>query len=234
MNERILVVDDEMDILDMLKQYLSMQGYLVYTAESGKMALKLLEKEPDLILLDVNMPDMDGIELCKHIRRFIQVPVLFLTARVEEEDRVHGLLAGGDDYITKPFSLRELGARITAHLRRELRRGKKEKIACTEGFVIQYSERKVFYSGGSETGEEPKPQEIRFTRTEFDIIEILSMNSGQIFDKESIYEKLWGYGKEGDSSIITEHVRRIRSKFKEHDSKELIETVWGVGYRWIG
>lgn len=163
MNERILVVDDETDILEMLKQYLSKEGYLVYTAENGKKALKLLEKQPDLILLDVNMPDMDGIELCKHIRRFIQVPVLFLTARVEEEDRVHGLLAGGDDYITKPFSLRELGARITAHLRRELRKGRKEKIACAEGFIIQYSERKVYYSDGAANDGQSKMQEIRFT-----------------------------------------------------------------------
>lgn len=132
--------------------------------------------------------------------------------------------AGGDDYILKPFSLEELSARIMAHLRRE-ERGRERKALCSAGeFIINYNDRTVFI------GE----KQIVFTKTEFDIIEFLSSNKGRIFDKESIYEKLWGFDKEGDNAIITEHIRRIRKKFAKESEKEMIETVWGVGYRWIG
>lgn len=224
MSYRLLIVDDEDDILQMLKQYFDMKGYVVYTAKNGQEAIQKVQNEIDLMLLDVNMPGMDGMEVCKKIRSYVQIPIIFLTARVEEEDKISGLLVGGDDYITKPFSLKELGARVEAHLRREQRRAKKEKLFFTGDLVIQYSERKLLY----------KENEILLTKTEFDILELLSLNKGQIFSKENIYETLWGYDKDGDSGIIMEHIRRIRKKISNYSEKDLIETVWGVGYRWIG
>lgn len=224
MKYKLLVIDDDKDIRMMLKDYFQLMGYLVYLAESGQEALEKISEHPDLILLDINMPQLDGLEVCKRIRNQINVPILFLTAKIEEQDKINGFMAGGDDYILKPFSLEELSARIMAHLRRE-ERGRDKKALCSAGeFIINYNDRTVFI------GE----KQIVFTKTEFDIIEFLSSNKGRIFDKESIYEKLWGFDKEGDNAIITEHIRRIRKKFEKESEKEMIETVWGVGYRWIG
>lgn len=222
---KILAVDDEIHILELIKDYFSVQGYLVYTAESGQEALKKMESKPDLILLDVNMPDMDGFEVCKQIRNHITCPILFLTAKVGEGDRVNGLMIGGDDYILKPFSILELGARVEAHLRRAERgSGKKEEVKFSNGLVIHYTERYLCC----------KEQKINLTRTEFELIEILSLNQGQIFSKERLYENLRGYDSEGDSSIITEHIRRIRQKIGACSENAYIETIWGVGYKWIG
>lgn len=224
MKYKLLVIDDDKDIRMMLKDYFQLMGYLVYLAESGQEALEKISEHPDLILLDINMPQLDGLEVCKRIRNQINVPILFLTAKIEEQDKINGFMAGGDDYILKPFSLEELSARIMAHLRRE-ERGKDKKALCSAGeFIINYNDRTVFI------GE----KQIVFTKTEFDIIEFLSSNKGRIFDKESIYEKIWGFDKDGDNAIITEHIRRIRKKFEKESEKEMIETVWGVGYRWIG
>lgn len=224
MKYKLLVIDDDKDIRMMLKDYFQLMGYLVYLAESGQEALEKIAEHPDLILLDINMPELDGLEVCKRIRNQINVPILFLTAKIEEQDKINGFMAGGDDYILKPFSLEELSARIMAHLRRE-ERGRDKKALCSAGeFIINYNDRTVFI------GE----KQIVFTKTEFDIIEFLSSNKGRIFDKESIYEKIWGFDKDGDNAIITEHIRRIRKKFEKESEKEMIETVWGVGYRWIG
>lgn len=222
MQYRILIVDDEEDICKMLRDYFNLLGYLVYLANSGKEAIEQLSVLPDLILLDINMPGMNGIEVCKRIRNHVNIPILFLTAKVEEQDQVNGFMAGGDDYITKPFGLEELEARVAAHLRREERGKQKKKIMGNGDFIIDYEERKIFLC----------EEEIVLTKTEFDIVEMLSSHKGQIFDREAIYEKLWGFDKDGDSTVIMEHVRRIRSKFAKKSHKEAIETVWGVGYRW--
>ncbi|NLY45068.1 MAG: response regulator transcription factor [Tissierella sp.] len=224
MKYKILLVDDEKDIVKLLQDYFEIQDYMVYAAYSGKEALDKLELKPDLILLDINMPGMDGMELCKRIRNFVNCPIVFLTARIEEQDRINGLMIGGDDYIIKPFSLDELGARVLAHLRREERRTVKEEIKFCGGIVIQYSERRVFVAN----------DEVNLTKTEFDIIEFLSLNKGRVFSKEQIYERLWGIDKDGDSNIITEHIRRVRSKLGAYYDGVVIETVWGVGYKWIG
>ncbi|MEQ8156379.1 MAG: response regulator transcription factor [Clostridiaceae bacterium] len=224
MSYKILVVDDEKGIINLLKDYFEIQGYLVYTAFNGVEALEKIEVNPDVILLDINMPQMDGIEVCKRIRDFVTCPILFLTAKVEERDRVNGLMAGGDDYIIKPFSMEELGARVQAHLRREERKMCKDRIRFSKQFIISCSEHKLFYF----------EEEVALTKTEFDIVELLSMNKGQVFTKEAIYEKLWGFDKDGDSSIITEHIRRIRVKLGKYSECTLIETIWGVGYKWIG
>lgn len=223
MQYRLLLVDDDKDICKMLKDYFELLGYLVYIARTGLEALEKIVVNPDIILLDINMPEMDGMEVCKRIRNQVNVPIVFLTARVEEQDRINGLMAGGDDYMIKPFSLDELSARVVAHLRREERGREKKNVFSAGGFLINYNDRTV------SIGE----KQMVFTKTEFDIIEFLSSNKGRIFDKEAIYEKLWGFDKNGDNAIITEHIRRIRSKFAKESEREMIETVWGVGYRWI-
>lgn len=223
MQYHLLIVDDDRDICAMLKDFFELSGYLVSVARTGTEALHKLKENPDLILLDINMPELDGIEVCKRIRNQVNVPIVFLTARVEEQDRVKGLMAGGDDYVMKPFSMDELHARVIAHLRRE-ERGRDKKALRTAGeFLINFYDRTVYF------GE----KELSFTKTEFDIIEFLCSNKGRIFDKETIYEKLWGYDKDGDSAIITEHIRRIRGKFAKESDVSVIETVWGVGYRWV-
>lgn len=224
MKYKILVIDDEISILSLLKDFFELENFLVYTACNGKDSLKKIDLNPDIILLDINMPEMDGIEVCTEIRNYINCPILFLTAKVEESDRIKGLMVGGDDYILKPFSIDELNARVKAHLRREERKNTKEKVKFLKEIVINYSDRKIFC----------RNNEINFTKTEFDILEILSINSGRIFSKEDIYEKLWGFDKDGDSIIITEHIRRIRMKIAKYTDDTIIETVWGVGYKWIG
>lgn len=223
MKYKLLIVDDDKDICNMLKDYFELLGYLVYTVSTGMEALEQMAVSPDLILLDINMPEMDGIEVCKRIRSHVNIPIIFLTAKVEEQDKINGLMAGGDDYIIKPFSLDELSARVVAHLRREERGKEKKNIFLSGDFLINYYDRSVMIENNI----------ISLTKTEFDIIEFLSSHRGRIFDKETIYERLWGYDKDGDSSIITEHIRRIRGKLGRWSGKEFIETVWGVGYRWI-
>lgn len=246
MRETILVVDDEAGIRTMLKQVLTMEHYMVYTAANGSEALecisRLMGREhmtagrdgifpdedtaagPDCILLDVNMPDMDGYALCSRIREYVACPILFVTARIEEEDKVQGFRCGGDDYIEKPFSLVELKERIAAHIRRQQRGTDSQAVGFRGAFTISYSKRQVCF--GKET--------IHFTKSEYEILELLSRNRNQVFTKEMIYEHLWGFDKDGESSIITEHIRRIRRKLSEYTADTVIETVWGVGYRWIG
>lgn len=222
MRNKILVVDDEADIVTMLKGFFESKNYDVITAINGMEAIKQSEKQPDIILLDINMPDIDGLSVCKRIREYVLCPILFLTARIEDTDKVKGFSVGGDDYILKPFSIVELEARVAAHLRREKRRKVETKVKFDEGLTIDYLERCVYWNN--------KP--ISFVKKEFDIIELLSQNMGQIFDKERIYELVWGYDGEGDSSVIFEHIRRIRLKLSAVSCKQYIETVWGCGYKW--
>lgn len=220
---KILFVDDDRELLKMLHSYFEIRQYEIITAENGAEALKKIEDQPDIILLDINMPQMDGLELCRLIRDKVTSPILFLTAKVEEEDRVNGLLSGGDDYILKPFSLKELEARIAAHLKREERHKARHKYRFQGELSIDYDAKTV------QIGE----VHLELTKLEYGIIEFLSMNPGIVFDKERIYEKVCGYDAEGDSRVITELVRRIRNKFGEQTKTEYIETVWGMGYRWI-
>lgn len=222
--QKILIVDDEQDIIQLLKDYLELQGYMVLTARDGNEAIEKASVCPDLIILDINMPGMDGLEVCKRLRGHLTCPIIFLTAKVTEQDRINGLLIGGDDYILKPFSIDELGARIAAHLRREERGRAKEAVRFIGELTVNFNERCLYY----------KDQEIALTRKEFDIVEYLCRNKGQVFSKERIYERLWGYDSEGDSNIVTEHIRRIRQKIAKYSDEVLIETVWGVGYKWIG
>jgi len=221
---KILVVDDESDIINLLKDYFEFNGYQVLLAANGQQALKQVEKQPDIILLDINMPDFNGLQVCAQIRNFVFCPILFLTAKVEDADKINGFRVGGDDYIVKPFSIDELGARVAAHLRRDQRQRITSKTKFTGDLVIDYTSRTVSC----------RNVPIQFAKKEFDIIELLSINSGQVFDKERVYEKLWGWDSEGDSSVVAEHIRRIRAKLSAASGKAYIETVWGVGYKWVG
>ena len=221
MKYKILSIDDEEMILSMMEKCLG-EEFSVYTAENAKKALELLNVIPDIILLDINMPEMDGLELCQLIRGHISCPIIFLTARVTERDVIKGLSVGGDDYITKPFRMDELLARISAHLRREERKGTAENLRFDEELIIDYNSRTVFYG----------KEQLDFSNKEFEIIRFLSQNAGMVFDRETIYEKLWGYNGEGDSIVVKEHIRKIRNKLSVYTDKNYIETVWGVGYKW--
>ena len=224
MRERLLIVDDEIGVVGLLKSFFEMSGYTVYTACNGKDALKQAGCQPDLVLLDINMPDMDGLTVCETLRQYINCPVLFLTARVETADKIRGFQAGADDYIVKPFDMDELGARVAAHLRRENRRQERSVLRFFADMVIDYSRREVTIRG----------EIIPLSRREFDIVELLSINAGQVFDRERIYERVWGYDGDGNSDTVMEQIRKIRAKFAAASLYSYIETVWGVGYKWNG
>ena len=219
----ILVADDEKDVVSLLKDYLELKGYCVYAANNGKEAIEQASRTPDLILLDVNMPEADGFEVCRRIRDHVSCPILFLTARIEDEDKIQGFAAGGDDYIIKPFSLEEIGARIAAHIRRDHRVNTANNVRFFGDVVVDYSNKTVSV----------REEALDLANKEYRIIELLSMNTGQVFDKERIYEKIWGYDAEGDSSVIAEHIRRIRAKLGRYDEDRHLATVWGMGYKWI-
>lgn len=223
MNNKILVVDDEEGIITLLKDYFEMNDYEVCTAQNGKDALKKISKNPDIILLDINMPEIDGIEICNRIRDYVSCPILFLTARIENADKINGFRAGADDYIVKPFDLDELGARVSAHLRREQRKSNQTKIKFYNDLIIDYEKRLISIDNN----------QISLSKKEFDIVELLSMNPGQVFDRERIYDRIWGYNSNGNSDVIMEHIRKIRIKLSKYTLENYIETVWGVGYKWI-
>lgn len=222
MQYKILIVDDDLDIVEVLSDYFSLKGYQIITALDGEQAINKVKYNPDLILLDINMPKLDGLEVCVKIRDMLSCPIVFLTAKVDEQDRITGLQLGGDDYIIKPFNLRELEARVKSHLKREERVKRKSIITYSKGLLIDYSEKKVFY----------KDKEIILTSLEFSIVEFLSLNFGRVYDKEILYEKVNGCESEADSRVITVLISRIRKKFQNCAEHDWIETVWGIGYRW--
>lgn len=222
--EKILVVDDDNEILELIRDIFIDEGFLVYTANNSNKALELLKNNPNIILLDVMMPGKDGFEFCKEIRSSITCPIIFITAKSNESDIVKGLVIGGDDYITKPFSVKKIRARVYAHLRREKREKHSDNhFLMFDNLKINLNSREVYYFN----------EEVILTKREFDILELLTLNSGQVFSKEKIYEKIWGYNAEGDSSTVAEHIKKLRGKF-QHINKEFcfISTVWGVGYKW--
>lgn len=224
----ILIVDDERAIASMLADYFSMEGYRTVTATSGEEALDRASGEIDVVLLDVNMPGMDGFEVCRRLREHMACPIIFLTARIEDVDQIDGFAAGADDYVLKPFSLEVLGRRVAAHLAREGRhRERGQSVRFFRGVTVDYGERLVVVGSGADE------RRVDLTRTEFDIVALLSKSPGRVFDRDLIYERVWGWDAVGDPSIVREHVRRVRKKLAAAGaSQECIETVWGVGYRW--
>lgn len=223
MRQKLLIVDDEQGIVDMMRSYFERQ-YDVLTAYDGREALVKAALKPDLILLDINMPGMDGLTVCQNIREYVTCPILFLTARVESFDKIIGFQAGADDYIVKPFDLDELAARVAAHLRREKRRQENGNVRFFGELAIDYSGRSVSVGG----------QDVSLSKKEFDIVELLSLNAGQVFDRERIYERVWGIDGDGNSDTVMEHIRKIRAKLAGCTMHSYIETVWGCGYKWNG
>ena len=212
----ILAIDDDREILAVIKKALLREGYQVTALEDP------LQLEEDklgryqLILLDVMMPGIDGFDLCRRIREKVDCPILFLTAKTEEKDVMTGLGAGGDDYITKPFGIGELRARVAAHIRRENR--EKTHTICIGEVRFSMQERKIYV----------QEHELVFTKAEYTICEFLALNHGQVFSKERILEHVFGFDGDSNSSAITEHVKNIRAKFQKFGINP-IETVWGDG-----
>ena len=170
------------------------------------------------------MSDLDGVEVCRRIRDFVACPILFLTARVEDQDKLKGFAAGGDDYIVKPFSIDELGARVEAHLRREERRqNKRIRTKFDDDLVIDYTAKEVYFKGAL----------IALLPREFEIVELLSSYPGQLFSKDRIFEHIWNMDSNADVGVIMEHISKIRGKFAKAGCKPYIQTVWGSGYKWI-
>lgn len=219
---KILIIDDEILITELLSSHLQDCGYETIVVNSGKDALNFVSQQPDLILLDIMMPDIDGLELCRRIRDHISCPILFLTARITEQDKVNGFQYGGDDYITKPFSLKELTARVEAHLRREKRQMNRDSILTSNELIINLSQRRVYY----------QEKEILLSKTGFDLLVFFVTNANHVFDREHIYTSVWGYNADGNSNVIKEHVHKLRVKLRDATGQDFIETVWGVGYRW--
>jgi two-component system response regulator VicR len=225
MKRRILIVDDEKNIVDILKFNLTKEGFDTLEAYDGRQAIEIAEREkPDLIILDIMLPEMDGFTVCRKLRQTMQTPILMLTAREEEVDKVLGLELGADDYITKPFSPRELMARVKANLRRvtddaaPTQKGEVLKHADLEIDINRYE---VKRSGAV----------IELTLREFELVKFLAMQKGQIFTRENLLEKVWGYEYFGDVRTVDVTVRRLREKLEKDASKpEYILTKRGVGY----
>lgn len=225
MKQRILIIDDEADIVAFVRDALIDDGYDVDTANDGLHTFECLRPEPDLIILDVMMPGLDGWEVCKAIRDQVSCPIIFLSARRSAEDRIRGLMAGGDDYIVKPFSIAELKARVWAHLRREQRKGAgpTRAVIRTGDLSLDATKYQVHI----------RNHEVPLTPREFEIVQFLAMHPGQVFSRDHIYEEVWGLEAGGDSATVTEHIKRIRSKLADIEpTKTYIRTVWGVGYKW--
>lgn len=217
---KILIADDDLYLLDLLKEALEKDKHIIYTASNGGDAKKLALKGVDLILLDVMMPEIDGFEVCREIRDDVDCPILFITAKAATEDAVKGLGLGGDDYIIKPFRIAELRARVAANLRREKREKKHRLVLGDISFDLKAC------------GIYVKDIELTITPKEYEIAELLANHKGQVFSREQIYEKIWGYDGEGDSKTVTEHIRNLRRKLGEYGMEETIQTIWGIGYRW--
>ncbi len=215
---KILAVDDEPGILRVIRKALEKE-YEVVTVCRPHEPLPAAFSDIDLIILDVMMPGEDGYAILQRIRGDAACPIVFLTAKALEEDVIYGLALGADDYLRKPFSVAELRARVSAHIRRD----KRENESCIRsGEIALYPSARMVKAGG---------EDINLTKSEFDIMLLLVRNKGQAYSKEQIYENVYGYEKSGDESAITEHVKNLRKKLsaKGYDP---IETVWGIGYKW--
>jgi DNA-binding response OmpR family regulator len=220
---KVLVVDDEPTIREIVVGYLERDGFKTLEAADGNRARELLEREaPDLVVLDLMLPGTDGLELCRWIRSRSRVPVIMLTARGEESDRIVGLELGADDYVTKPFSPRELAARVRTVLRRAEPGDAAEERLSYDGLVIDSSTREVI------SGNEP----LHLTAREFDLLWFLASHPRRVFSREQLMQRVWGYSAALDTGTVTVHMRRLREKIEDDPSHPRhLETVWGVGYR---
>lgn len=232
MADKILVVDDEKSISKIIAFNLEKEGYEVIIADDGEMGLELaLNERPDLILLDIMMPKMDGCEVCRKVRQVSNVPIIMLTARADEVDKVNGLEIGADDYVTKPFGNRELIARVKAHLRRSVAQKQSPRPAVgmvlsdntqTFGEIIIDFDRYEVYKRG---------ENIELTNREYDLLKFLAVRQPQIFTREALLEQVWGYEYLGDVRAVDVTIRRLREKIEDDASKpKFIMTKRGIGY----
>lgn len=225
--KKILIIEDQQSIAELIKDYLEINNFQANIIINGKEGLKdALEKDYDLILLDVMLPDIDGFEICKEIRRHKNIPILIISARGEDIDKIRGLGLGADDYISKPFSPNELVARVKAHLLRFDRLTGKSKQEKNEiqikNLTINQSSRQVFLDN----------KEIPFTTKEFEILYFLASHPNIVFNKERLYEHIWGDSSYGDIATIAVHIKKIRDKIEKDPQKpRFIDTLWGSGYR---
>ena len=227
MATKVLVVDDEKFIVKGIKFSLEQDGMDVDAAYDGEEAYNMIqEKEYDIVILDVMLPKMDGVTVCQMVREFSSVPILMLTAKGEDMDKILGLEYGADDYMTKPFNILELKARIKAILRRYRHHAEKEtNVQEFRDLKVDYDSRRVFISG----------IEANLTAKEFDLLELLSKNVGKVYSREKLLDVVWGYDYPGDVRTVDVHVRRLREKIEPNPGDPLyIQTKWGVGYFFKG
>lgn len=224
---RILIVEDELSIAELEKDYLELSSFEVDIQTDGKNGLdKALEEDYDMIILDLMLPEMDGFEICKKIRAQKDIPILMVSAKKDDIDKIHGFGLGADDYITKPFSPSELVARVKAHLARYERlvgsNVQENDIIEIRGIKIDKTARRVYVNG----------EEKAFTTKEFDLLTFLASNPNRVFKKEELFNKIWDMESIGDIATVTVHIKKIREKIEFDTSKpQYIETIWGVGYR---
>jgi DNA-binding response OmpR family regulator len=226
--KRILIIEDEQVIVEVEKDYLEASGFEVEVATSGDVGLKKAVEEPyDLIILDLMLPNTDGYEICKQVREVKNIPILMVSAKKEEIDKIRGLGLGADDYMTKPFSVGELVARVKAHLTRYERltgdQGARPKDEVRiRGIRIDKLSRKVYVNEA----------EVPFTSKEFDLLLFLALHPNRVFSKDELFEKIWGLDSIGDNATVTVFISKLREKIESDPSKpQYIETIWGVGYR---
>ena len=224
---RILIIEDEEAIADLEKDYLEIDGYDVDIENAGDSGLAAaLAEDYDLIVLDLMLPGIDGFEVCKKIREEKDVPILMVSAKKDDIDKIRGLGLGADDYMTKPFSPSELVARVKAHMARYNRlvgsHAKENDIVEIRGIRIDKTARRVFLDGVEKT----------FTTKEFDLLTFLAENPNHVFTKEELFREIWDMDSIGDIATVTVHIKKIREKIETDTSKpQYIETIWGVGYR---
>ena len=228
MAKRILLVDDEPLILKGLRFTLEQEGYEILTAADGEEALQVFfDQQVDLVLLDVMLPKLDGIQVCQRIRESSNVPILMLTAKGEDMDKILGLEYGADDYMTKPFNILEVKARIKTVLRRASQPAANEekKIITVHDMEVNIVNRSVTLGG----------KEVRLTAKEFDLLQLFITNRGKVFSRETMLETVWKYDYMGDARTVDVHIRRLREKIERNSAKlEFILTKWGVGYYFKG
>ena len=224
--QTVLIADDDAQIRELLELYLVKEGFAVEQAADGAEAiLKAQQLKPDLIILDIMMPVLDGMEVCRQVRKFSRVPVIMLTARVEDEDRIMGLELGADDYVAKPFNPRELIARVKA----VLRRAQGNEPAASGVDVLNFANLRI---NRSEYVATAAGATVQLTAKEMDLLWHLASHPGRVFSREQLLESVWGYEYFGDTRTVDTHIKRIRHKLGvQEDSPWDIKTVWGVGYK---
>ena len=230
----ILVTDDEREIADLLEIYLVSDGYRVWKAYSAKEGLQILqEHDIQLAILDIMMPEMDGIEMCRQIRKFSNIPVIFLSAKSADLDKILGLGCGADDYVTKPFSNRELQARVKALLRRtDLASVDNQESDEKKTQLLQIGDLEIVVINRTTHVVTVDGEEIKLTPLEFDILCLLAQNPGKVFSTDEIFKNVWNETVYEANNTVMVHIRRLRTKIKDDNREDkIITTVWGVGYK---